>query len=133
MRTGAIVRASTQVAVPADAESAVVTKAVLRAARRLGVSNRTLARIIGVSEATVSRMDKGSYTLSPDDKPFELALLFVRLFRSLDAVVGGDEPVSRAWLRNENVALGGAPLALIQTISGLVNVLAYLDARRALV
>src|SRR5690606_12022882 len=42
-------------AVPA-AKGAVVTKAALRAAARLGLSNKTLAAIIGVSEATVSRM-----------------------------------------------------------------------------
>ena len=38
-----------------------------------------------------------------EDKSFELALLFIRLFRSLDAIVGGDEAVARAWLRNENL------------------------------
>ena len=113
-------------------EAAVATKAVLGAAGRLGLSNKALARIIGVSEATVSRMGSGSYTLAPGDKAFELALLFVRLFRSLDAIVGGDEAVAIAWLRSENVALGATPLSLIQSVSGLVHVLGYLDARRAL-
>jgi hypothetical protein len=114
-------------------EAAVVTKAVLGAAARLGVSNKVLAGIIGLSEATVSRMGSGTYTLAPDDKPFELSVLFVRLFRALDAIVHGDEAVARAWLRNENAALGGTPLTLIQSIPGLVHAVAYLDARRALV
>lgn len=113
-------------------ERAVATKAVLRAAGRLGLSNKALGGIIGLSEATVSRMGSGSYTLSPGDKPFELALLFVRLFRSLDAIAGGDEAVATKWLRNENAALGGAPITLMQSVSGLVHVLGYLDARRAL-
>ena len=117
---------------PADAP-AVATKAVLRAADRLGISNKTLGRIIGVSEATVSRMDAGSHVLAPADKPFELALIFIRLFRSLDAMSGGDEAVAGAWLRSENLALGGTPLTLMQSVAGLVNVLSYLDARRALV
>ena len=116
----------------AVSEAAVATKAVLRAAARLGLSNKALARIIGVSEATVSRMGAGSYTLAGGEKPFELALLFVRLFRSLDAIAGGDEAVATVWLRSENLALGGTPLTLIQSVSGLVNVLAYLDARRSL-
>ncbi len=111
----------------------VATKAVLRAAAFLGLPNRVLARVIGVSEATVSRMGSGAYTLVPGDKPFELALLFVRLFRALDAIVGGDHAVAQAWLRNENTALGETPLALVQSVSGLVHVVAYLDARRALV
>jgi antitoxin Xre/MbcA/ParS-like protein len=114
------------------AEGAVVTKAVLRAAGRLGVSNKVLGRIIGLSEATISRAGSGSYTLSAGDKAFELALLFIRVFRGLDAIAAGDETVAAAWLKNENLALGGSPLALIQTVPGLVHVLAYLDATRAL-
>jgi hypothetical protein len=116
----------------AAAQGTVTTKAALRAAGRLGLSSKMLGRIIGVSEATVSRMGTGAYTLSPGDKPFELAVLFIRLFRSLDAMVGGDEAAATAWLKHENLALGDAPLRLIQSVSGLVHVLAYLDARRAL-
>ena len=114
-------------------QAATVAKALLRAASTLGLSNRALGRIVGLSEASVSRMGKGAFTLKRDDKAFELGLLFVRLFRSLDAIVGGDEAVARAWLRNNNAALGGKPLKLIETVPGLVNALAYLDARRALV
>jgi hypothetical protein len=119
---------------PAPAsEGAVVTKAVLRAAGHLGVSNKALASIIGVSEASVSRMGSGSYTLVPGDKAFELAVLFIRLFRALDAIVDGDASVAHAWLRNDNAALGGRPLALIRSVPGLVHAVEYLDARRALV
>jgi len=114
-------------------EGAVMTKAVLRAATRLGVSNKALAGIIGLSEASVSRMGSGTYTLALGDKAFDLAVLFVRLFRALDAIVHGDEAVARAWLRNENAALGGEPLTLIQSVPGLVHAVSYLDARRALV
>jgi antitoxin Xre/MbcA/ParS-like protein len=115
------------------ADAAIATKAVLRAATRLGVSNKALARIIGLSEASVSRMRAGSYTLVPGDKPFELSLLFVRLFRSLDAIVHGDDAIARKWLDSDNAALGGRPLALIQSVPGLVHAVGYLDARRALV
>ncbi len=104
---------------------------MLRAASRLGLSNRALGRVVGLSEASVSRMGKGAFQLRREDKAFELGLLFIRLFRSLDAIAGGDEAVARVWLRSDNDALGGKPLKLIETIPGLVNVLAYLDARRA--
>ena len=114
-------------------EGTVVTKAVLRAAAALGLSNKLLASTVGLSEASVSRMGSGTYTLTPGDKPFELSVLFLRLYRSLDSIVAGDESVARAWLRNENAALGGTPLTLIQSIPGLVNAVAYLDARRSLV
>lgn len=117
----------------AVSEGAVVTKAALRAAGLLGLSNKALARIVGVSEATVSRMGAGTYTLTPREKPFELAVLFVRFYRALDAIVHGEDDVARAWLTNENPALGGTPLTMIQSVQGLVHVVAYLDARRALI
>ena len=117
---------------PTPAKESVATKAVLRAAARLGMSNKALGRVIGLSEATVSRMGSGSYTLSAGDKPFELALLMIRLFRSLDAIAAGDEAVASIWMRQEHAILGGTPLNLIQSVSGLVHVLGYLDARRAL-
>ena len=114
-------------------EGAVVTKAALRAAELLGVSNKGLSRIVGLSEASVSRMGTGGYTLTPGDKPYELAVLFIRFYRALDAIVHGDAAVARAWMTNPNAALGGTPLVLIQTLPGLIHAVAYLDARRALV
>lgn len=109
----------------------VLTKAALRAAERLGLTARVLSGVLGLSEATLSRMKRGDVALEPESKPFELAVLFVRLFRSLDAVTGGDEAVARAWMGNMNTALGSTPVERIGTITGLVDVIAYLDARRA--
>lgn len=111
----------------------VLTRAVVRAASRLEVTAKALSTILGLSEASVSRMKQGDFKLEAGTKPFELGVLFVRLFRSLDAIVGGDEAVARSWLRSANLALDGRPLDKISTISGLTDVIAYLDARRALV
>ena len=118
---------------PSFDRAPVLTKATLRAASQLGLTNKLLARVIGVSEATVSRMQSGDYLLQPGQKSFELAVLFVRLYRSLDAIVGGDDAVAGAWLKNRNTALSAPPLALIQTVPGLMNVIQYVDARRAIV
>jgi transcriptional regulator with XRE-family HTH domain len=120
------------VSTPAS-DSALVTRAATRAADKLRISNKALAGIIGVSEATVSRMKNGKHALEVNGKPFELALLLVRLYRSLDAIVGGDDMAARAWLSNANTALGAAPIELIRSVSGLMNVIQYLDARRAVV
>jgi DNA-binding XRE family transcriptional regulator len=109
----------------------VVSKAVGRAAELMGLTNAALARTIGVSEATASRLKAGSYHLEPDSKPYELALLLVRLFRSLDAVVGGDETSLRSWMMAMNRALGGVPRDLVQTASGLVATVDYVDGARA--
>lgn len=109
----------------------VLTTATMRAAETLGLTGKDLAVILGVSEPTVSRMRKDEFQLQEGSKAFELAALFVRFFRSLDAITGGEEHVARAWLRNQNNALGGRPLDIIKSIPGLTNGLAYLDSRRA--
>ncbi len=116
---------------PVSRDAAVLTKATMRAAQKLGLKNRVLAAVIGLSEPTISRMSKNEFTLAPESKSFELSAMLVRLFRALDAIVGGDETVAKAWLANVNTALGDAPINLIQSVSGLVNVVQYLDSRRA--
>lgn len=116
---------------PPDRQAAVLSKATARAADHLGLTNATLARVLGLSEATVSRLKRGDYVLAAHGKPFELALQFVRLFRGLDAIMGGDDAATRSWLHGPNTALGERPLDLIQTIPGLIRAVAYVDASRA--
>lgn len=111
--------------------AALLAKAATRAAAALNIRQRDLAEILGVSPAAISRAANGRQL--PDGKTLELATLFVRAFRSLDAIVGGDQSLAAAWLKNENTALNGTPLELMKTVPGLVDCLAYLDARRALV
>jgi len=107
----------------------VLAKAVLSAAERLGLRNRHLAAVIGSSEASVSRLQHGR-GLEPETKEGELALLFLRLYRSLDALVGGDDDKARRWLHSENTHVAGVPAARIRTVEGLVDVVQYLDAMR---
>lgn len=123
------IRPTPHAAAKAPSPDAVVTKATLRAAERLGLPDAALARIVGVSPASVSRLRAGR-TIPVAQKEGELALLFLRVYRSLDALLGGDAEGCRRWLRAENDHLGGVPLQLIQTVTGLVNVGRYLDAMR---
>ena len=108
----------------------VLTSAVLRAALLLELNQGRVAIILGTSAATVSRMASGSYALDANKKEWELAALFVRLFRSLDAVVGSNDAAARAWLNGENTALGGKPVDVIRSAEGLVRAVHYLDAAR---
>lgn len=114
----------------ADRRSAVLTQSVVKAAEMLGIRNTELAGILGLSDATVSRMRKGEYLLASGEKPFELAQFLLRLFRSLDSITGGDDKASAAWMRAENLALGAVPIELVQTVRGMVDVVDYLDSRR---
>ncbi len=109
--------------------AAVLTRAVRAAAERLGLRNRDLARMLGTSEASISRL-RASRVLEPTSKEGELALLFLRLYRSLDALVGGDDERARAWLRAPNEHLSGVPAERILGVEGLIDVVQYLDAMR---
>ena len=116
-------------AAPDPDPSTVVAKAVLSAAARLGLRHRHLATVLGASEASVSRLQRGR-GIDPASKEGELALLFLRLYRSLDALMGGDDERARTWLHAENVHLGGVPAERLNSVQGLVDVVQYLDAMR---
>jgi len=127
-----IMTASASNLVPKPDPSSVLTKAVARAAERLGISRALLAKILGVSPPTVTRLYIGDYKLDERRKEWEFALLFVRVFRSLDSIVG-NEQTARQWLNSENRGLNGRPVDLIRQTEGLVRVVHYLDASRGLV
>lgn len=113
-----------------EAASAALTKAVVRASQLMGISQQSLARILGVSAATISRMCAGHYFLSRErGKEWEIAVLFVRTYRSLDAIFGNADTALK-WLNGNNLGLQGKPIELILSTEGLVRVLHYLDAHR---
>ncbi|MFO1465028.1 MAG: antitoxin Xre-like helix-turn-helix domain-containing protein [Steroidobacteraceae bacterium] len=115
---------------PAPEPRKVMTSAVVRAAGLLEISQSALAQILGVSPATVSRMAGGQYALDPQRKEWELGALFVRLFRSLDALVGSNDAAARTWLTGENLALRARPVELLRSTEGLVRAVQYLDSVR---
>jgi len=114
---------------PAPRPETVLASALLAVAERLGLRGRELAAVIGTSEATISRL-RFARRLDPKSKEGELALLLLRAYRSLDALVGGDDDKARLWLRAENDHLDGVPAERIRTVEGLVDVVQYLDAMR---
>jgi uncharacterized protein (DUF2384 family) len=111
-------------------ESVVLSKAAVRAAKLLELTQRDVSAALGVSEATASRLFAGKYLLSPERaKEWELARLFVRMFRSLDALWGHEE-TARTWLASNNLALAARPKDLLRSVEGMVRVVTYLDAAR---
>jgi len=117
---------------PISDRERVLTSATLRAAELLALPQTTLARLLGLSAPTVTRMRQGKYRLDPQGKEWELAALFVRLYRALDAITVNQVDEARAWLNSRNHGLNGEkPIALITSAAGLVRVVDYLDAARA--
>lgn len=108
----------------------VLTGAVVRASALLEITQSNLAQILGLSASTVSRMANGTYALDTHKKEWELGALFVRLFRSLDALIGSNDTAARGWLYGQNHGLVGRPIDLIRSTEGLVRVVQYLDSAR---
>lgn len=112
-------------------ENRVLTEAVSRIAACWQLTNDQLGAILGVSPATASRLKSGAFELDRSSKAFELGQYLVRLFRSLDAMMGSDDDASTSWLRSPNLDLDGRPIDLIRSIRGLGAVTDYVDDFRA--
>lgn len=108
----------------------VLGKATQQAAEGLGLCGLTLALTVGLSEPTVSRILCGERGIDPASKEGQLSLMLVRVFRSVDALVGGDAAKRRSWMNSHNIALNGTPASLVLTPEGLVRTLAYLEGVR---
>lgn len=109
----------------------VLTSAIARIAEFWGLTNPKLGAILGVSESTASRLRSGKAELDSASKSFEAAQFLLRLFRSLDALLGSDDMSARAWLTTANLDLDARPIDLVDSFKGLITVCDYVDAHRA--
>jgi len=109
----------------------VLTAAIARIAELWGLSNNKLGTVLGVSMATASRLRSGQARLDPATKSFEAGQLLLRLFRSLDALLGSDDVAAKQWLATNNLDLGSKPIEQIDTMRGLIEVCDYVDFYRA--
>lgn len=105
--------------------SETLTKAFLNAGRALGLTQDDLGVVIG-RDRTVFR--RGG--VDPTSKAGELALLLIRAYRSLYALVGGREVDLKHWMRTANRHTGGVPAEQVKSVAGLIHVVEYLDAMR---
>ena len=105
-------------------DSELLLQAVLRTASELELNRTALARVLGKDRSTLNRA-KG---IDPASKTGELALLLIRLYRSLSALVGHDRLQLRHWFHTANRHTGGVPAEQVQRTEGLVEVVHYLDA-----
>lgn len=117
------------IAHPKPQAEVVLAKAVINAAEQLGLKQAELAGVLGMHRTAVSRL-KQKPNLSPESKEGELALMLIRLARSLYALTGGDEGWIRHFMRSPNKMTGGIPARQIEKIQGLVSVLQFVDAIR---
>lgn len=104
----------------------IVMQAYINAYKTMGISDGHAAKLIGVGRSTLLR--KSSF--ETESKQSELQILFIRLYRSLFALFGGDLISMKHWFDHKNKHIRGVPRELCFTVTGLVNINAYLDALR---
>jgi len=117
---------------PLSDRSRVLSTAVAEAARRLGLGSTDLNAIIGTSQPSASRLLNGKYFIPEGSKTWELSAHFIRLYRSVSSLVGGNDELARSWLKSGNQAFDNRhPLEVVKRVDGLLHVCEYLDAHRA--
>ena len=114
-----------------ESDDKLLTSAISKIARFWGLSNVKLSSVLGLSEATISRLRSGKTFLDPASKSFEAGQFLLRLFRSLDALMGSDDDAAKSWLTSHNLDLEARPIDLIDSFKGLLTVCDYVDAHRA--
>lgn len=105
-------------------KKAVLAKALVNAGKSLGLTQDEIGDVIGRDRSSFSR------GIDPETKAGELALMLIRCYRSLYAMVGGDEETMQHWMQTSNQYFNDAPANQIKKIAGLINVVEYLDAIR---
>ena len=113
-------------------EEQVLSKAILRVKEGLGLKQNELSDIIGHSTSEISRLCNGTTFLSPNTKEGECALLLIKIYRNLGALLGEDPKQYQEWFKSYNHHLGDKPINLAKKITGLAEIDAYLAAMRGL-
>jgi len=106
-------------------ESQVLATAFLNAGKELGLSQSVLEVIIDRDRSSISRGG-----INPNTKSGELALMLIRVYRSLFVLMGGNSAQMKHWMKTPNVHTGGVPADQVLSIPYLVRIVEYLDAIR---
>lgn len=110
-------------------KTAVVAKALIHLKETLLLSSETIGQIIGADASTISRIGKNLDM--KENKVFEGAVLLIRVYRSLFALLGGDKAAMIHWLTTPNLDFNQRPpIDCMKSLVGLVEVVQYLDAMR---
>ena len=108
----------------------VLTKAILKLAEFYDLTGKDLHHIIGLSESTITRLHQGKASISPTTKEGEIAVLLLRIYRGLNSLVGTDHNKAKLWLNSHNKYFNNKPIDHLKTVTGLVEVVSYIDAMR---
>ena len=110
-------------------EAELLTREFFSATSSMGLSNREIGEILGVSEPTISRAKKREiYFSRTRSHQWNIAELLVRACQELKRIY--DHPrKEKHWFTTYNHALGGFPIELIRRYEGLLEVVRHLEVR----
>jgi len=113
--------------------SIVLAKEIVRAGKQLGLKQDEVANAIGASKSEINgeRTDRIT-SLDPVSKQGELALLVIRIEKSLFSLAGGDESWVKLFMHSQNKMTGGVPAQQIASEEGLRKVLLFVDAMQVM-
>lgn len=103
-----------------------LTPAVLQAAELPGLYRAELARVLHLQCGDIGLPGAAREKLVPGSRSWQQAVLFIRFYRALFAVMEGDEAAMCHWLRASNRQLEGVPLLLLVDEDRLGEVLDHL-------
>lgn len=109
--------------------SDLVTNGVIKACDDLDINGATVARIIGISTASVSRMRNGTWKFQEGSKSYELAIALLRMHLALKRKMRDNLDRMRGWLRATDATLGSAPIDHLNRIQGLFRVIFLLEKK----
>lgn len=110
---------------PQTSDKALLAKALINAGKALGLTQTEVAAIVGRNRTSVARDG-----IDPASKAGELALLLIRVYRSVYTLTGGDSKAMAHWFQSPNRYFGAVPRELVHSTEGLVRLVHYLDAMR---
>lgn len=110
---------------------AVMTRALLRSAERLGLTREQLALATGLGLAEITALSRDELRLDPTDPRWDACVRVVQTYRALDVRAAGDPGEVKAWMLGFCEALGGVPAEIVGRNGRLAEVLAYLESTTA--
>jgi len=107
-------------------EAKILATAFLNAGKELGLSRSVLAEIIDRDRSSIGRGG-----INPNTNSGKLALMLIRIYRSLFVLMVGDSAQMKHWMRTPNLHTGGVPADQVRSSTqDLVKIVGYLDAMR---
>jgi putative toxin-antitoxin system antitoxin component (TIGR02293 family) len=88
---------------------------VIFVSKHFGIAQTHIAQLLGTSEATLIRKLKAKAKLGPMESE---RLARIAMIEAEAEQVFGDADMAKQWMTSDNIALGEAPLSLLDTDTG---------------